>query len=61
MYREAIKRNEKFIPAYINIGVIYYYEKEYDISFRYLNKAIELGGRIHPDLFEFVKNYSSDK
>jgi len=61
MYQEAIRRNEKYIPAYINIGAIYYSEKEYDISFRYLNKAIELGGRIHPDLLEFVRSYRLHK
>ncbi len=57
-YMKAIDINKTYIPAYNNLGVVYYFERKYDLSYRYFMQAIELGGKVHPDFNEFIKNYT---
>lgn len=48
--------NDLIKQAHNNLAVIFYYQKKYDLAWKYLKNAEDLGIKIHPDFKKEVCN-----
>ncbi|PIP20824.1 MAG: hypothetical protein COX40_02670 [Candidatus Omnitrophica bacterium CG23_combo_of_CG06-09_8_20_14_all_40_11] len=56
-YEKAIAINSNDAEAHNNLAVTYYYKGQYDLAIKHCDKAIELGGRVHPGFLEALRPY----
>jgi tetratricopeptide (TPR) repeat protein len=56
-YKKALEINPDLASAHSNLGVVYYYTKQYDLSVKHINRAIELGHKVNPEFLELLKPY----
>lgn len=52
-YNKAIKFNQNYAPAYMNLGITYFYQKKFRESIASLQKAISLNPN-YPDAYFFI-------
>jgi Tfp pilus assembly protein PilF len=57
-YKKALEINPELASAHNNLGVAYYYyTKQYDLSVKHINRAIELGYKVNPEFLELLRPY----
>jgi tetratricopeptide (TPR) repeat protein len=46
-YKRVVEIDPRFAPAYNNLAVVSFYQKNYELARKYLKKAEDLGFKVH--------------
>jgi tetratricopeptide (TPR) repeat protein len=61
LYKKTLEINPDLASAHNNLAVTYYYTKQYNLFVYHLNRAIELGHKVHPEFLELLRSYEQKK
>lgn len=61
VYKKAIALDPYYAVTYNNLSAAYYYNKQYALAIENMDKAVELGYKVAPELLEALKPYKEQK
>ena len=54
-YKKALVTKTILPKIHYNLGIAYYYKRNYKLAITHCNKAIEFGGTVNPRLLELIE------
>jgi tetratricopeptide (TPR) repeat protein len=54
---KAVELEPEFAVAYNNLGIAYLEKGEYELAIKHVDKAVELGYEVAPEILDEIKKY----